>query len=311
LLNERSRVAAERRPNLFIVGAQKSGTTTLAFMLDTHPDIFMCRPKEPGYLAFETAGYTFQNGYGEIAAAADWVVRDREAYLALFAAAPPGARYRGEASTWYLSEQGTAERIRSFSDDARIIVILRHPAERAYSAWCHARRDREEPCANFAAALAAEAQRLSPAHLLRYREMGLYARQLRAYLEQFGAERVLILRYDELRDDPDGLWRRCLAFLDLDDGLPAPAAHRQNRSGMPRSRLLHRLLKHQGFKERMRRWLPGSLAARAKVRADRLNLRQFPPMPAQQREELIEFFTPEVRELEGLTGLDLSAWRRP
>jgi hypothetical protein len=158
---------------------------------------------------------------------------------------------------------------------------------------------------------AAEAQRLSPAHLLRYREMGLYARQLRAYLEQFGAERVLILRYDELRDDPDGLWRRCLAFLDLDDGLPAPAAHRQNRSGMPRSRLLHRLLKHQGFKERMRRWLPGSLAARAKVRADRLNLRQFPPMPAQQREELIEFFTPEVRELEALTGLDLSAWRRP
>jgi len=297
-----------RRPNLFLVGAQKSGTTTLAVMMARHRQVFMCTPKEPGYLVFGEKGYTGLDGYGRPAHAARWVIDSEARYLQLFREAPRDARWLGDASTWYLSEPGAAECLRAFSPDARVIAILRHPAERAYSAWCHARRDGEEPCEQFAHALAMEAGRDNASHLLRYREMGRYARQLRRYFEVFGRERVLVLFYEDLRDNPEGLWRRCCDFLDLDAGDRAPAAHRQNRSGRPRSRLVYRLMRSQRFKEAVKRLLPLRFAAWAKDRADSVNMRRFPPMPAQQRRELEREFEDEVRELAALTGRDLSHW---
>ena len=298
------------RPNLFLVGAQKSGTTTLAMMLATHPEIFMSTPKEPGYLAFGEAGYTALDGYGRPTKASSWVVRSEQEYLALFRRAPAQARILGEASTWYLSEPGCAERLREFNPEARILLILRHPAERAYSAWSHARRDDEEPCKRFAAALAAEPTRRQPSHLLRYREMGRYATYLRRYLAVFGPERVLVLFYEDLRDRPDWLWQRCCEFLDI-EAAPPPRAHRQNRSGMPRSRLLHAMFRSEGFKRRVKALLPLSFAARVKGHLDALNLQRFPPLPVAQREQLTREFAEDIGELEALTGRDLQHWLTP
>lgn len=297
-----------RRPNLFLVGAQKSGTTTLAVMLANHPEVFMPPLKEPGFLAFGEKGYTGVDGHGRKAGAASWVINSQADYLALFRGAPARARWLGDASTWYLSEPGAAERIQAFSPDARIIAIFRHPADRAYSAWSHARRDKEEPCEDFAAALDMEAQRDNPSHLLRYREMGRYASQLRRYIELFGRDRVLALFYEDLRDDPEALWRRCCAFLSLDEDIRVPASHRQNRSGRPRSRLLHRLMRSQRFKNAMKRLLPLRFTAWAKNRVDAVNMRRFPPIPSDQRKRLTREFEGEIRELMELSGRDLSHW---
>ena len=74
----------ETRPNLFIVGAQKSGTSALAGWLGQHPQVCMSFPKEPGYLAFGEAGYTFADGYGRAAPASRYVVRDAQSYRQLF-----------------------------------------------------------------------------------------------------------------------------------------------------------------------------------------------------------------------------------
>ncbi len=297
-----------RRPNLFLVGAQKSGTTTLSVMLAGHPAVFMCSPKEPGYLAFGERGYTATDGYGRPGHPRDWVVTGESEYLALFQDAPREASWLGEASTWYLAEPGVAQRLADFSPDARIIAIVRNPAERAYSAWCHARRDREEPGDSFAQALAMEARRDDASHILRYREMGHYAEQLRRYFEVFGRQRVLVLLYEDLRDDPDQLWRRCCDFLDLDASDRAPPAYRQNRSGKPRSRLLYGLMRSEGFKRRMKRILPLGLAAWAKHRVEAVNMRRFPPMPEQQRRLLEREFESEVRDLMQLIDRDLSHW---
>lgn len=299
----------ERRPNLFLVGAQKSGTTTLAMMLATHPEVFMPSPKEPGYLAFGERGYTGIDGYGRLANAASWVIDSEADYLELYRAAPQSARWLGDASTWYLSEPGAVDRIKSFSPEARIIVILRNPAERAYSAWCHARRDREEPCASFADALDLERQRDNPSHLLRYREMGQYATQLRRYFEAFGQGRVLVLFYEELRDEPEILWHRCREFLGLDSNHPVPASYRQNRSGMPRSRVIHRLKRSERLRTALKKVVSIEFGRRAKRALDALNLRRFPPLPVEQRENLEREFASEVTELMRLTGRDLTHWR--
>jgi len=297
-----------RRPNLFVVGAQKSGTTTLAVMLANHPDVFMSSPKEPGYLVFGERGYTGVDGYGRLAHAASWVIDSEDDYLDLYREAPAEVRWLGDASTWYLSEPGAAERLHAFNPEARIIAILRHPADRAYSAWCHARRDEEEPCEMFSEALDMEPRRENASHLLRYREMGRYAAQLRRYFEVFGRHRVLVLFYEDLRDEPENLWRRCSEFLSLDADVRAPASHRQNRSGKPRSRLLYALMRSERFKKSMKRILPWRLAAWAKNRAEAVNMRRFPPMPPQQRRRLEREFADEVHELMSLTGRDLTHW---
>jgi len=84
----------ERRPNLFVVGAQKSGTTSLALTLASHPAVFMCTPKEPGWLAFGEAGYWPLDGYGRYCRARSWVVRSETDYLALFAGFAPASNPR-------------------------------------------------------------------------------------------------------------------------------------------------------------------------------------------------------------------------
>lgn len=296
-----------RRPNLFLVGAQKSGTTTLAVMLDSHPEVAMSTPKEPGYLAFGEQGYTCLDGYGRVTRASSWVLRCRQDYLALWQDAPARARVLGEASTWYLSEPGCAQKLHAFNPDARIIMILRQPADRAYSAWSHALRDEEEPCSRFEDALAGESQRVHASHLLRYREMGHYARYLQHYQKVFGEGRVLVLLYEDLRDHPDTLWRQCCDFLQISRA-PAPESHRQNRSGMPRSRLLYRLLRSEGFKRRIKRLLPLSLTARVKGQLDAANMARLPPIAPETRRQLTREFAAEIHELESLTGRNLQHW---
>jgi len=300
-------VAEPRRPNLFLVGAQKSGTTTLATMLAGHPEIAMSTPKEPGFMAFGEQGYICRDGYGELPQASSWVLRSEADYLALWQDAPASARILGEASTWYLSEPGCAEKLHAFNPEARIMMILRQPADRAYSAWSHARRDGEEPCARFEEALAAERERVQPSHLLRYREMGHYASYLRHYRQLFGAGRVLVLFYEDLRDRPDTLWEQCCEFLEVAP-TPAPEAYRQNRSGMPRSRLLFALLRSENFKRRVKRIVPLSFAARVKERLDALMLESLPPVPEAARALLTREFAEEIRDLENLTGRDLQHW---
>lgn len=298
----------ERRPNLFIVGAQKSGTTSLALTLAMHPGIFMASPKEPGYLAFGERGYVFPDGYGRPAGAASWVVRSQTEYLRLFDKAPARCRYLGEASTWYLSEPGMADRLHDFNPSARILVILRQPVDRAHSAWCHARRDGEEPLADFASALVAESGRNQPSHLLRYREMSHYVEPLRDYFRVFGRDRLLVLLHDDLRDCPAEVWRRCCEFLDLDPAAHDPVPAHHNRSGTPRSRLVHTLLHSQRVKDAARRLLPLSLAARIKQKLESANLRPPPTLDPQMRERMTEEFAAEIRELATLIDRDLDHW---
>src|SRR5437763_505157 len=103
-----------RWPNLFVVGAPKAGTTSLWLYLDRHPDIWMAPVKEPQF--FSGLWY------------------DQDSYLRLFA---PGARFklRGEASPSYLAKAGVAEASKRVSPDARIVIMLRDPVERAYSKY--------------------------------------------------------------------------------------------------------------------------------------------------------------------------------
>jgi hypothetical protein len=298
----------EPRPNLFIVGAQKSGTSALAGWLGVHPHVCMSFPKEPGFLAFGENGYPYPDGYGNPAPASQYVVSDERSYLQLFAHATPEQRILGEASTWYFALPGMARKIQSYHPEAKIIVILRDPVERAYSAWCHARGDRLEPCDDFSTALQLESQRGEVEFLLRYRRMGLYSEALAEYQSAFPAAQLLVLFYDDIRADPSACWRTVCAFLGIDASHAPVFEHRYNRSGQPRSRFVHSLLRSHRLKRMVRNVLPHPLAMRAKRRLDDLNLEQFPAMDPGCRAALREYYRPDIQRLSRLTGRDLVAW---
>jgi len=298
----------EARPNLFIVGAQKSGTSALAGWLGQHPQVCMSFPKEPGFLAFGERGYPYPDGHGNPAPASRYVVRSERAYLDLFARATPQQCITAEASTWYFALPGMAGRLRAYNPDAKIIVILRDPVERAYSAWCHARGDGLEPCEDFSAALAQEAQRGDVEFLLRYRRMGLYGQALAEYQAEFPAAQLLVLFYDDVRADPLSVWRNVCEFLGIATSHTPAFEHRYNRSGLPRNRLVHGLLRSHRLKRVVRAVLPHQLALRAKQQVEDLNLEQFPAMDAQSRAALREYYRVDIQQVSRLTNRNLAAW---
>jgi hypothetical protein len=296
------------KPNLFLVGAQKSGTSALAGWLRQHPQVFISFPKEPGFLAFGENGYPYKDGYGNVAPASQYVVNSERAYLGLFANASSRQTVVGEASTWYFALPGMATRIKAYNPDAKLIVILRDPVERAYSAWCHARSDQLEPCEDFSAALAMEAQRGEVEFLLRYRRMGLYSQALAEYQATFPPEQFLVLFYEDLRANPSATWKQMCDFLGIDASQEPAYGQRYNRAGQPRHRWLHRLLRSHRLKSLLRPVLPHRIALGLKQQVDSINLREFPAMDAQSRAELCEYFRPDIEQLRRLTKRDLVAW---
>lgn len=198
------------RPNLFIVGAMKSGTTSLHAYLDAHPDIYMSEEKEPGYFVPEINR-----------------TRTEDEYLALFS---PGAgcRFRGESSTHYTklpTYAGVPERIRQFAPEARIIYIMRNPIERTISHYWHAVRD-----------IYLGRERLGIVEAIRkrveYSAYSHYAMQLQAFLAVFPRERVHCLTLESLQSDPHSELARLYAWLGL-DAAPLPELERHNAA--PRS----------------------------------------------------------------------------
>jgi hypothetical protein len=218
--------ASGRVPDFFIVGHPKSGTTALYEMLRRHPQIYMPDVKEPRYFASDLPSrYKPWNSGAPAATYGD--------YLALFEGAAPGQRI-GEASTAYIWSQVAAERIAEAQPEARIIAILREPASYVRSMHLQLLQIRTEKEADLRKAIALEPARREgrdvPAaaagwpQVLLYTDRVRYAEQLRRFHAVFAADQVLVLIYDDFRDDNEGTVRRVQRFLGVDDSGPLEVA---------------------------------------------------------------------------------------
>ena len=124
-----------RLPEFFIAGAPKSGTTALHAALATHPQLYLSPVKEPKFFLCAGAPPPRQAGPGDAHSAREWVWRRAE-YEALFNAAAPDM-LRGESTPFYLYDLDAQRRIAAVVPDARFIVVVRDPVDRAYSNWMH------------------------------------------------------------------------------------------------------------------------------------------------------------------------------
>jgi hypothetical protein len=212
-------------PDFFIVGHHKSGTTALYEMLRSHPDIFMPALKEPLFFARELHPGLEPD---------DPQPNTLEEYLALFAEA--GAeQLAGEATPSYLRSQTAAARIAALAPEARIIAILREPASFLRSMHLELLKDHVETEKDFRKAMERERRERSTKPVLWYSsERVQYAEQLRRYHAEFGSEQVLVLIYDDFRDDNVGTVKKVLRFLGADETVPVSTSE-ANRTVLVRS----------------------------------------------------------------------------
>jgi hypothetical protein len=286
------------RPNLFLVGAMKSGTTTLYASLKRHPEVFMSAGKEPNYFIAADARPE-GNIFGEAS--------DEESlgiYLELFREAR-GFRYAGEASTFYTRHprfECAAEAIHRFNPSARIIYIMRDPIERTLSHYwwdCLLSHETRGPL---------EAIADDP----HYRDCSYYAMQMRPYLERFGREQVYILTLEELSQDAGGEAARLFRWLGLEADLAdCPPAIRKNTTPkiilQKRNRILVSLQKSKAYRA-VRHLIPKPLRDLANEWGKR-------PVDRTQTDltAVKEFLRPQQREqtaeLAGLFGRAFPQWK--
>ena len=299
-------------PNFLLLGTMKSGTTSLYYQLKQHPDIYMSPVKAPDFFALEGRKWDFNGPEGQ-AAANYWTSQHKstniEEYRALFQGASDEVAI-GEASPSYLYRPEAPSRIRHYIPEAKLIAILRDPAERAYSQYCFACLAGREPL-SFVQALRAEEERIQNGYdwLYHYKNFGFYYTQLKRYYEIFERDQLRVYLYDDLKDNPIGVVQDIFRYLGGDDTFIPDNSWRFNPGGIPKNAALHRFLKQPSkVKSVAKSLLPDRQARQAWERVLSLNLTEAPPMPQEVRRELVEKFRQDILNLQDLLERDLSGW---
>lgn len=282
-----------RLPTFVVIGAQKTGTTSLWQYLQSHPQIHFADEKEPEFF-LGTDGW---------AKGLDW-------YRSLFAGAGDAVAV-GEASTMYTMfphAAGVPERMRSVIPDARLIYVLRHPIDRMVSLYGHHLMAGWEH-RPIGQALLQDA---------RYTDSSRYAMQIEQYLRHFDRDQLLVLTSEALRDDRVATLTAVHRFLGVDPDRRAPGADHQ----VPGIDRLHNTRDDQRV-PRTWWWVLGEVLLRTgterlvpdvvvRHNRNRMVTRRVAPrervIDEDVRQRLVEVLQPDLQRLRQLVGPAIDAW---
>jgi len=293
------------KPNFFVLGAPRCGTTALCQYLKDHPEVHFSDPKEPSF---------FHTDFGPLHRKCHTL----EEYLRTFDPERMArAKAVGEGTVWYLYSREAVPNILAFNPGARFLVMVRDPIDLAHS--LHAlllwggeenepsfeRAWRLQEARSLGRSVPGTATDLKP---LLYGDVASLGAQLERLFSLVPRERVLVVTYDDFRDDPAEEYSLVLGFLGLapDERTAFPRVNKHQRLTFPvAARPLHwaRMLKlNLGIRRSLGIWrLASSLLSRPDHR---------PALDPELREEMAEFFRDDVQKLASLLGRDLSHWAR-
>jgi len=272
-------------PNFLVIGAAKSGTSSLHHYLRAHPQVFTPKLKEINFFDYDGTHVDVHH----------WA-KTLEEYARYFESAGPAIAI-GEVTPLYLCSRAAPDNIRRIVPDVRLIAILRNPVDRAYSAYLMTRRTGRTTRELRSAFSSKDAG---------YIKQGRYAAYLERYYQRFDRSRIKILRFEDLKSGSGLLMRDLYQFLGVDPGFEPPAEV-HNKGYVPRSEWLNRLF-HSRFVRRVVKPLlsDGLMQWARKLRS--VNAKRPEQLPVEIRAELSEFYRNDILHLQDLTGVDFSAW---
>ena len=299
----------EIKSNLFLIGAAKSGTTSLANYLNEHPDIFISDPKEPNYFAEE-----LPDSYREI--------RDYPSYKSLFENAGD-FKIIGEASTMYLPYTNSIERIIRYNENALFLVVIRNPIEMARSWHSHKLYYRNENIEDFEQAWMLQKKRESglniprkcsvPFHL-QYKEFCSVGTQLMNVLKLIERDRIHIILHDDLKKDPKSTMSEIFDFLEL-DRFKKDSFEKHNQNKQAKSKFLQNIvtrispetsktIKHLKNKMGLNNISPIKfLIKKNTIKTERT------PLSTEFHRIISSAFESEIQLIEKITSRNLNHWR--
>ncbi len=297
-------------PNFLIVGAARSGTTSLYHYLDQHPDIYFSETKEPCFLAYARGLYK-----GEVHRHA---VTDLDNYVKLFS---PGIsnKWRGEASAIYLHLHteviNNIEFYIPHHKDLRIIMILRNPIERAFSQYMRNVRNMQETI-SFEEAVRMETERKSKGFNsdFFYIERGFYHDQVKDFVEKFKYVKVIL--YEDFSKDPLKEIDDIFDFLQLKRSFNINTDQHFNKSGKPKFKFLLKLqmaliYKKNPIKSVAKFMLPKKIRKTTARHFTNLVYDHTLEKQSVSKEtylKLLEIYRSDIEQLGKLIGRDLSGW---
>jgi hypothetical protein len=310
-------------PNFLIIGAARSGTTSLYTYLKEHPEIYMSPVKEASFFCLNGKPLDYQ-GPGDKAT----IVQNSFYYLKDYESLFKNVKNEkaiGEASPMYMYyAKKTIPCIKRYIPNVKLIAILRNPVERAYSAYSlmfSSGKDfglPREPCADFGEALEAEEQRINMnwGWIYHYKKCGFYYSQLKYYYKNFNKNQIRIYLYEDLKARPRRLLEDIFDFLEVNKKF-RPKLNQVKRSKpgkIVRLHFFHSMLTKSNISRSFLRILSKpfiSFDTRQKIRNSLIgfNLKKYkPPLTEEVRKKLLNTYRDDILRLQKLINRDLSGW---
>jgi len=300
----------KHKPNFFIVGAPKCGTTALSVYLQTHPNIFITSPKEPHFFAEEF----------HIPKITTW-----SEYLSLFETVKPQHKIIGEASVHYLCSELALSKIYQYNPNAKIIVMLRNPVDLVYSYHSQLLYNiGDENESDFEKAWHLQSSRqqgknmpplcCSPA-TLQYKNIGALGTQMEKLFSVFPKEQIKVILFDDFKISTSSAYQEIITFLGV------PNDHKTdfpqiNKNKKHRNQLLGKLTQKTPklltatgkiFKQSLG---IKSLGIIKKIRQTNQEEFERSPLDPKFRSYLVDEFKDEIVKLSDILNTDLSHWLR-
>jgi len=284
-----------KKTNMFLIGAPRCGTTSLYHYLKQHPDIFLPSRKELHYFSYPEVSDTYYR--------VDFIT-DIKTYLDFYSLAKD-EKILGDISPSYLHYYKSAERIKAFNPDAKIVIILRNPIERAIS---HYLLDVRQGYQKNQFILCKYLDKTEKNRLFykEYIEVGMYASKVKHFFDVFGRESVCVLLFDELANNPIQVLYKLFKFFEIPN-VKIDVTKKYNVYESPKTTLLYYII-HNDFLYRFLKIMPDNL--KILIRNLFFNTQIEKPDFSEECLILKKIFRNDIELLSGILDIDLSKWSK-